>query len=45
MSGNIVQIENLQKKYDDFNLDVTLNVPYGTVTGLVGRTVRERVQQ
>lgn len=37
MSENIVQIENLQKKYDGFNLDVSLNIPYGTVTGLVGK--------
>lgn len=34
---NIVWIENLEKNYQDFSLNVSLSVPYGTVTGLVGK--------
>lgn len=37
MNGDMVQIENLQKKYGDFSLNITLSIPSGTVTGLVGK--------
>ncbi len=33
----MVKIENLVKNYKDFNLDISLNLPEGRVSGLVGR--------
>lgn len=34
---NAIEIKNLSKKYDDFLLDhITLNIPMGTVVGLIG---------
>ena len=33
----MIKINNLQKNYKDFSLDVSLEIPAGTVTGLIGR--------
>ena len=33
----MISIKNLQKNYKDFSLNLSLEVPSGTVTGLVGR--------
>ena len=33
----MISIKNLQKKYKDFSLNLSMEVPAGTVTGLVGR--------
>lgn len=33
----MIKIDNLQKNYKDFSLDVSLEIPAGTVTGLIGR--------
>ncbi|MBO4696418.1 MAG: ABC transporter ATP-binding protein [Lachnospiraceae bacterium] len=33
----MISINNLQKKYKDFSLNLSMEVPAGTVTGLVGR--------
>ena len=33
----MIKITNLQKNYKDFSLNVSLEVPAGTVTGLIGR--------
>ena len=33
----MIKIQNLQKNYKDFSLDVSLEVPAGTVTGLIGK--------
>lgn len=33
----MIKIKNLQKKYKDFELNVSLEVPAGTVTGLIGK--------
>lgn len=33
----MIKIEQLSKKYSDFTLNISLNVPRGRVTGLVGR--------
>ncbi|MBP5281434.1 MAG: ABC transporter ATP-binding protein [Lachnospiraceae bacterium] len=33
----MIKLENLQKSYKDFDLDVSLEVPAGTVTGLIGK--------
>ena len=33
----MVKIENLTKNYGDFNLNVSLEIPKGTITGLIGK--------
>ena len=33
----MIKIQNLQKNYKDFSLDISLEVPAGTVTGLIGK--------
>ena len=33
----MIKIDNLQKNYKDFSLDVSLEIPAGTVTGLIGK--------
>lgn len=33
----MIVIENLQKKYKGFELNVSMNIPEGTVTGLIGK--------
>lgn len=33
----MIKINNLQKNYKDFSLDVSLEIPAGTVTGLIGK--------
>ena len=33
----MIKLTNLQKKYNDFSLNVSLEVPAGTVTGLIGK--------
>jgi ABC-2 type transport system ATP-binding protein len=33
----MIVIENLQKKYKGFELNVSINIPEGTVTGLIGK--------
>lgn len=33
----MIKITNLQKNYKDFSLNISLEVPAGTVTGLIGR--------
>lgn len=33
----MIKLNKLQKNYKDFSLDVTMEIPAGTVTGLVGR--------
>ena len=33
----MIKLTNLQKKYKDFELNVSLEVPSGTVTGLIGK--------
>ncbi|MCR5086816.1 MAG: ABC transporter ATP-binding protein [Lachnospiraceae bacterium] len=33
----MISIQGLQKKYKDFSLDVSMQIPPGTVTGLIGR--------
>lgn len=33
----MIKIQDLQKNYKDFSLNVTLEVPAGTVTGLIGK--------
>ena len=33
----MIKLENLQKSYKDYDLDVSLEVPAGTVTGLIGK--------
>lgn len=33
----MLKVEGLRKNYKDFSLDVSLGVPTGAVTGLVGR--------
>ena len=33
----MVNVENLVKRYGDFRLQVSLTIPDGTVTGLVGK--------
>lgn len=33
----MIQINDLQKKYKDFELNVSLTIPEGTVTGLIGK--------
>ena len=33
----MIKLKNLQKKYHDFELNISLEVPAGTVTGLVGK--------
>ena len=33
----MIKITNLQKNYKDFSLNVSLEVPAGTVTGLIGK--------
>ena len=33
----MITIENLTKNYSDFSLNISLNIPDGTVSGLVGR--------
>lgn len=37
MISNAIEIKNLTKQYDDFTLkDISLNIPSGTVVGLIG---------
>lgn len=33
----MIEVDNLVKKYGDFRLDVSLKIPDGTVTGIVGK--------
>ncbi|MBP5669987.1 MAG: ATP-binding cassette domain-containing protein, partial [Lachnospiraceae bacterium] len=33
----MIKITNLQKNYKDFSLSISLAVPAGTVTGLIGK--------
>lgn len=33
----MVAIENLVKRYDDFSLNVSLEIPDGTITGIIGK--------
>ncbi len=33
----MIKVDNLVKKYGDFKLDVSLEIPDGTVTGLIGK--------
>ena len=33
----MIHIEDLQKKYNGFELNVSLSIPEGTVTGLIGK--------
>ena len=33
----MIKVDNLVKKYGDFTLDVSLEIPDGTVTGLIGK--------
>lgn len=33
----MIKLTNLQKNYDDFQLNISLEVPAGTVTGLIGK--------
>lgn len=33
----MVKIENLEKKYGDFHLNISMEIPKGTVTGLIGK--------
>ncbi len=33
----MIKIDNLVKEYGDFRLDVSLEIPNGTVTGLIGK--------
>ena len=33
----MLRLENVRKKYKDFELDVTMEVKPGRVTGLIGR--------
>lgn len=33
----MVSVKNLEKQYGDFKLDVSLEIPKGTVTGLIGK--------
>ncbi|MCR4990194.1 MAG: ABC transporter ATP-binding protein [Lachnospiraceae bacterium] len=33
----MIKIKDLQKKYNDFELNVSLEIPEGTVTGLIGK--------
>lgn len=37
MLNNVIEIKNLTKQFDDFTLNnVSLNIPSGTVVGLIG---------
>ena len=33
----MLEIKNVQKKYDHFQLNCTLNIQEGTITGLIGQ--------
>ena len=33
----MIKVDNLAKKYGDFELEVSLEIPDGTVTGLIGK--------
>ena len=33
----MIKVDNLVKEYGDFRLDVSLEIPDGTVTGLIGK--------
>ena len=33
----MIKVDNLVKNYGDFRLDVSLEIPDGTVTGIVGK--------
>ena len=41
----LVEMEHVKKHYKGFELDCSLNVEEGRVTGLIGRTARERVRR
>ena len=33
----MVSILNLKKNYGDFSLDITMDIPEGRITGLIGK--------
>lgn len=41
----MLKFEGVKKHYEDFELDATLEVPEGYVTGLIGPMVQEKVQR
>lgn len=41
---NVIEIKNLNKKYEDFSLNgITLDIPKGSIVGLIGENGRENL--
>lgn len=41
----MITMQNVRKKYKDFELELSLEIPEGRITGVVGKTGQEKVQQ
>ena len=42
----MITMQNVRKKYKDFELELSLEIPEGRITGFVGKkTGQEKVQQ
>ena len=46
MMNNILEVKNLSKKYNDFELkNVSFELPKGMILGFIGKMVLEKLQQ
>lgn len=41
----MITMQNVRKKYKDFELELSLEIPEGRITGFVGKMVQEKVRQ
>lgn len=41
----MITMQNVRKKYKDFELELSLEIPEGRITGFVGKTAQEKVRQ